>query len=1230
MKDKKKWVAWLVIFTLLLGMNSGIQPAFASSSAVISSPTILTTAQPYQMITVNVADDTFSYPLKYSIDFGTTGLVAGDISYEERNSDTQFILYLSKKPAAGTIQLTMLAGGLVNQSSSPSNTLSFTVAEPIKEGDFLFYNGDVVGYEGLSEAVVIPDTINGQTVTGIGQRAFDQKFIESVIMPSTVTKIDDFAFQACSLTSIELPAGLQYLGRYALNGNRIESINLPAGITTISDGALANNSFRTLTIPSTVTRIGKEAFRYSHYLQDVTIPESVTYIGEEAFFNCANLKSIIIPASVTSWGINAFSACTRLNAVYFLGDAPSPSVHVFNGSAVGIKFYVLQGKIGYEGSVYEVFDPNLEHNVTFHGNTGDGPVPGILGGKITSKHVVPDNFSSITKTGYRFVGWNTAADGSGTEYLPGDLITIGVADVTLYAQWAQLFSISQDASIANGTLVVTSNGIPVTQAIENERIFVTVVPDSGYRYAERSLSMTLNGVTEEIRNRESEDTFNFSMPAGQVTLNGYFESSAYEFSACTYDGKWTVTAYKGSNSNIIIPSMVNGKKAESIYEFLFFYVNDVKSVTVDEGYTTLSSFMLNETLDLEYIELPDSLTHIDHLAIGNNEKLDRIRIPKSVTSIVVSNFYDCMNLSTLIFEGNAPTLAPVDGGPNFPPGGPNSVIGMDASPIMPLDSDGSFLDRVQSDIKIYHKAGATGFDAAPWNTIPQDIYKYLVKYNHNGAQSGIVPSEVIMVSGSEAIVQGNTGNLVKAGFTFNGWNTKADGSGTHYAVSAQIKESNMSDDILLYAEWKSNTPDNGGGTPPVTPDPTPIPTPTPTPTPSPVPGPVTPPQSSASETVTPVVKVNEQGNAVATVTDKQIEESIAFTEQKDSDQNLIIKVASSGDTNAVETDLSQKSIKALADSGVKGLTLETQIASISFDGAALDTIADGASGNFKISAAKVDTKELSDLAKQEVANRPVYQFSVTSGDKTISEFGGNVTVKLPYSPAKDEDINAIVIYFVKADGTLEMVSNCRYDETTGTIEFVTNHFSMYAVGYHKVTFGDVNENDWCCTAVEFLASREIITGKTENTFKPMDKVTRGEFMTMILRAYGIESDSSLTDNFSDAGNTYYTGYLAVAKKLGITDGIGNNLFAPERAISRQEMSSMLYSAMTALGQPPVSAVTLSLEDFSDVQDIESWAKEAMHALVKFGVLNGNNGHLNPQSLASRAEVAQVLFKVFKR
>lgn len=81
---------------------------------------------------------------------------------------------------------------------------------------------------------------------------------------------------------------------------------------------------------------------------------------------------------------------------------------------------------------------------------------------------------------------------------------------------------------------------------------------------------------------------------------------------------------------------------------------------------------------------------------------------------------------------------------------------------------------------------------------------YTVTYDANGATSGTAPTDSNSPynSGSTVTVLGNTGNLAKTGYTFNGWNTQANGNGTHYAAGATFT---ISADTTLYAEWIINT-----------------------------------------------------------------------------------------------------------------------------------------------------------------------------------------------------------------------------------------------------------------------------------------------------------------------------------------------------------------------------------------------------------------------------------------
>lgn len=240
-----------------------------------------------------------------------------------------------------------------------------------------------------------------------------------------------------------------------------------------------------------------------------------------------------------------------------------------------------------------------------------------------------------------------------------------------------------------------------------------------------------------------------------------------------------------------------------------------------------------------------------------------------------------------------------------------------------------------------------------------------------------------------------------------------------------------------------------------------------------------------------------------------------------------------------------------------------------------------------------------------------------------------MTVSIPYTPTTAELDNpeSIVIWYIDGAGRAVSVPNGRYDPATGMATFTTPHFSDYAVAYNKVSFNDVASDAWYNKAVSFIAAREITSGTGNGNYSPEAKLTRGEFLVMLMKAYGIAPDTNSTDNFSDAGDTYYTGYLAAAKRLEITAGIGNNQYAPSKGITRQEMFTLLYNALKVIGQLPQGDSSRTLSDFTDAGQIDSWAKDAMTLLLETGTVGGNNGALTPLSTTSRAEMAHVLFNL---
>ena len=336
-------------------------------------------------------------------------------------------------------------------------------------------------------------------------------------------------------------------------------------------------------------------------------------------------------------------------------------------------------------------------------------------------------------------------------------------------------------------------------------------------------------------------------------------------------------------------------------------------------------------------------------------------------------------------------------------------------------------------------------------------------------------------------------------------------------------------------------------------------------------------------------------------------------------------------TDGVQVKIGSSDFKTITAGAEPEVTIDTGNSIVRFDGKAADFIGTKAgSGDIVLTVEKADDSSLAVLSDEErelIGDRPVYDFSLTTGGTLLSEFnGGYAHISLAYTLQPGEDKDALMIYYIDDSGTLQYVRSA-YNEETGKIEFAINHFSTYAVGYNKVVFTDVAESAWFCDAVTFCAARGITLGVGNDLFAPESTLTRGQFIVMLMRAYNIEPEETLTDNYADAGSTYYTNYLGTAKKLGISTGTGENMFAPDKTISREEMFTLLYRTLNILDALPDTSSGKSLTDFSDSSKISSYAQTALEALVASGIVSGSDGKLSPGTASTRAQMAAVLYKL---
>ena len=173
-------------------------------------------------------------------------------------------------------------------------------------------------------------------------------------------------------------------------------------------------------------------------------------------------------------------------------------------------------------------------------------------------------------------------------------------------------------------------------------------------------------------------------------------------------------------------------------------------------------------------------------------------------------------------------------------------------------------------------------------------------------------------------------------------------------------------------------------------------------------------------------------------------------------------------------------------------------------------------------------------------------------------------------------------------------------------------------------FSDVNKSNWFYGDVEYAVENGMFGGTSDTTFDPNAPMTRAMFVTVLWRIE--ESPKSGASPFTDVpGNTWYSQAVTWAAEKEIVSGIGSGLFAPDTAITREQMAAILYNYQQVSGKIP-SEVMADM-GFADWGTVSDYAKEAVNALVMQGLLKGKDGNLfDPKGTATRAEVAAMMHR----
>ena len=180
---------------------------------------------------------------------------------------------------AKRIVSTVLALLLAVSFAAPSG------ARALSDAGFEYIGNDgaatVTGCTGTCPAtLVIPDTLGGNSVTTIG----------------------NFAFQSNALTTVTIPNSVTSIGEGAFYDNALTTVTIPNSVTSIGNSAFHNNALTSVTIPNSVTTIGDYAFD-TNALTSVTFFGNAPAAGTDVFFGNVGLTFVTRSSTATGWGL---------------------------------------------------------------------------------------------------------------------------------------------------------------------------------------------------------------------------------------------------------------------------------------------------------------------------------------------------------------------------------------------------------------------------------------------------------------------------------------------------------------------------------------------------------------------------------------------------------------------------------------------------------------------------------------------------------------------------------------------------------------------------------------------------------------------------------------------------------------------------------------------------------------------------------------------------------------
>ncbi|MEK4426855.1 InlB B-repeat-containing protein [Solibacillus sp. FSL K6-1523] len=659
--------------------------------------------------------------------------------------------------------------------SPPTSQLSSLEVQAIanKESDFKIENSiggvSISKYIGQSTDVVIPDTIGGKLVTEIGTSAFDNKKLESVIIPESVTRIGHSAFSGNQLKNVIIPEGVKSIEKHAFSSNLLESVTIPENVSSIGSFAFSHNKLKSAKILAKAGFIGDHAF-YLNQLESVTMSESLKYIGNNAFSE-NQLKNVTIPDNIVSINVGTFSK-NKLESV----TIPESVTRIESGAFS----QNLLKSVTIPESIKEIGGGAFSNNQLESVTIPEGITvleSGVFAGNLLKSVVIPATVTSIESSAFSKNRLESVTIPEGVTKIGIQAFTENLLKRVIIPE--SVTSIGSSAFSGNQleSVVIPGNVANIgVYTFSHNKLKSVVIPASvtnieyGAFYQNQLESVTIPASVTSIGGmafyqNKLEDV---TIPEGVTIIDKhtFAENQLKSVTIPTSVTKIGDSAFsKNQLENVTIPASVT-----SIGESAFSY-NKLESATIPESVTSIGAYAFFKNR-LKNVTIPESIISIEKYTFSDNQ-LENVIIPASVKRIVDYAF-SSNQLHQVQFNGKL-TISPYT---FYGQVKPSPFIGWYVDQAYTVRWD----NLVPAPMTIYSKQG------------------YTVSYDGNGSTGGHPPVNNQLYKYGESVeVAGNTGGLERVGYTFKGWNTKTDGSGTNYMPNETFNIKLVT--TMLYAKW---------------------------------------------------------------------------------------------------------------------------------------------------------------------------------------------------------------------------------------------------------------------------------------------------------------------------------------------------------------------------------------------------------------------------------------------